>query len=304
MEQKPRRGGLVWPVILIGLGIVFLLNNLGMLSWDVWDTIFRMWPVILIAIGLDLIIGRRSVWGSLLALVLIVAVLGGGIWLAQTSAGSSTQSAATETVNYALGNATRAEVTISPAVGDLRVRALSGSSTTLAQGSIELVRGETLSRSFTSGGTARLSLSTSKRSWGPAAFGWKNARIWSLGLNPGVPTDLHLDMAVGQVDADLTGMKLEGLDVELAVGQITLRLPAEGVYNVKVSAAIGEIVVEVPSGMAVRVHAGVALAGREFPSGYERSGEYYISPTFLSARNRVEVEADLAIGNLVVREVR
>jgi hypothetical protein len=47
-------------VILIGLGVVFLLNNPGILNWSVWDVIFRLWPVLLIAAGLDILIGRRA----------------------------------------------------------------------------------------------------------------------------------------------------------------------------------------------------------------------------------------------------
>lgn len=302
MEQKPRRGGLVWPVILIGLGIVFLLNNLGMLSWDVWETILRMWPVILIAIGLDLIIGRRSVWGSLFALVLILAVLGGGVLLAQMNAGGAVADT-TETVQYALGSATTASVNISPAVGDLRVRALPASSGDLAQGTIELVRGESLQRLFTGGAAPRLTLTTSKKSWGPM-LGWKNARMWSLGLNPNAALDLELDMAVGKVDADLTGLSLESLRANLAVGQITVRLPAEGRYQARVSAAIGELVIEIPSGVGARVKAGAALAGRSFPSGYHREGDYYVSPNYSTAQHRVDLDANLAIGNLVVREAR
>jgi len=28
---------LVGPLILIGLGVIFLLNSLGMLAWSVWE---------------------------------------------------------------------------------------------------------------------------------------------------------------------------------------------------------------------------------------------------------------------------
>ena len=60
-KRDTRRGGLIGPVILIGLGSVFLLINLGVLSWSVWTVIFRLWPVLLVAAGLDLLLGRRSV---------------------------------------------------------------------------------------------------------------------------------------------------------------------------------------------------------------------------------------------------
>ncbi len=61
-EKKTHRVGLVWPVILISAGMMFLLNNLGLLSWNVWGTLWRLWPVLLIAAGLDILIGRRSIW--------------------------------------------------------------------------------------------------------------------------------------------------------------------------------------------------------------------------------------------------
>jgi hypothetical protein len=66
MDEKrdDRRRSLVGPVILIGLGVVFLLNNLGVLAWSVWEVILRLWPILLVAAGLDLLLGRRSIWGS------------------------------------------------------------------------------------------------------------------------------------------------------------------------------------------------------------------------------------------------
>jgi len=115
-KRDTRRGGLIGPVILIGLGVVFLLNNLGTLSWSVWTVIFRLWPVLLVAAGLDLLLGRRSVWGSLLALVLTVMIVAGVLWLFR--AGIMPGRAATgEEIRQALDGATRAEVAIGPAVG-------------------------------------------------------------------------------------------------------------------------------------------------------------------------------------------
>ena len=81
MKEKHRRGSLVGPMILIALGVVFLLNNLGILPWSIWEVILRLWPILLIGIGLDLLLGRRSVLGSLLALILTFLILAGALWL-------------------------------------------------------------------------------------------------------------------------------------------------------------------------------------------------------------------------------
>lgn len=301
MEGKPRRGGLIWPVILIGLGVVLLLNNLGVLPWDVWGTFLRMWPVILIAIGLDLVVGRRSVWGALVALVLITLVLAGGFWLAYTAGGPSV--ATTETVAYPLDNAGRATVEIAQAVGEMRISALPGGAANLAQGTLQLARGETATKAFTGGATARLSIKSNKRSWGPEAVGWEKARVWDLALNGDVPMTLELDLAVGKMTADLSGLDGSAVEVNVAVGDATVRLPSEGRAAVKADMAVGNVVVEVPRGVEVRVRSGAALAGRSFPSGWARSGDVYTSPGYATADNRVELEINVAIGNLTVRMV-
>jgi hypothetical protein len=60
-ERPPREleyGGYRVPIgaiILIGLGVLLLLNQFGVFNFD-WD---RIWPVILIAIGVGVLFKRR-----------------------------------------------------------------------------------------------------------------------------------------------------------------------------------------------------------------------------------------------------
>lgn len=83
-EKKivPRRrpGSLFFPLLLVALGIVFLLSNIGLLPGDVWDSILRLWPVILIVIGLDSIYKREGLVGAIfmigLGTVFLLANLG------------------------------------------------------------------------------------------------------------------------------------------------------------------------------------------------------------------------------------
>jgi hypothetical protein len=46
--------GAEWGVLLIVVGVIFLLQNFGLLVWD-WD---RVWPVLLIVIGILLLVRR------------------------------------------------------------------------------------------------------------------------------------------------------------------------------------------------------------------------------------------------------
>jgi hypothetical protein len=44
-----------WPVALIGLGVLLLLDNLGWLPGSVWG---YLWPALLIFVGVGLVLGR------------------------------------------------------------------------------------------------------------------------------------------------------------------------------------------------------------------------------------------------------
>jgi len=52
---------IVWPVVLIVVGVLFLASNLGYLNWgQLRSFLATWWPVILIAIGVEQLIRRRK----------------------------------------------------------------------------------------------------------------------------------------------------------------------------------------------------------------------------------------------------
>lgn len=65
-EFKPVRSrhGIFWPLMLIIVGVILLLNTLGALPGDVWGTLLRLWPLIFLIGGVDHILrGEGWVWG-------------------------------------------------------------------------------------------------------------------------------------------------------------------------------------------------------------------------------------------------
>ena len=79
-SQRPypgRRRSVVWPSILIGLGIILLLQNFGLLSWSMWASLWRFWPLILVLIGLELFLqgSARALVGLLLGALLVLALV-------------------------------------------------------------------------------------------------------------------------------------------------------------------------------------------------------------------------------------
>lgn len=62
MDTHPRRS-IFWPLLLITIGAVFLLNTLGFIQGDGWDYLLKLWPLLFIIGGLDNIFqGRGYIW--------------------------------------------------------------------------------------------------------------------------------------------------------------------------------------------------------------------------------------------------
>lgn len=89
-----RRASLVAPLLLILIGGVFLVRNIRP-EWPLFETLFTWWPVLLIAWGglriIEILVahfgGRplpeRGISGGEWALVVIITIMGAGVWSAQ-----------------------------------------------------------------------------------------------------------------------------------------------------------------------------------------------------------------------------
>jgi hypothetical protein len=254
---------------------------------------------LLIAAGLEIILNRLSVWGSLLALVLTVAIVAGALWLIGPGIGIR-QVAAGEEVSQALGEASQARVVIEPGVGSLHIEALPESAN-LVEGVIQMGRGQRVRRDFAiAGKTATFTL----RSEGEAGpfFWWGDQWNWELGLAPEVPLELEVSFGVGQADMDLTGLTVSNLKVSMGVGQTKVTLPDQGRFQAKIEGAIGETIVAIPAGMAARIHVSTGLAARGLPASFQRQDDVYTSPGYASADDRVDLEVSQAIGQITIRQ--
>jgi len=69
MRHKKKSGNLTGGFVLITLGIVFILNNLGFLPWNVWETLWKFWPAFLILAGLEILIDSCFIMQCLILLM-------------------------------------------------------------------------------------------------------------------------------------------------------------------------------------------------------------------------------------------
>ena len=302
LDELFRRQGWAGAVLMIGLGTVLLLGNLGYLDMGAFELLLRLWPIFLIALGLDILFRGSSVWVSILGGVVALALVGVVVWFAFTAPVGAAGNV--QAINQELGNATQAEVLIDPAVGNLNIAAAQGEED-LISGQINLARNQRIDDEYRiSNGNARYAISSE----GDPVFipfaGFGLNMLWDLDLSPAVPLDLRTDMGIGRQEVNLSGLNVTGLVVETGVGTTLVILPAEGPLDARVKTSLGSTVIRVPQGTSVRINVDTGIAAVNFPNDFRRVNDTILSPGASESEADLLVFAENPLGSLSIEYVR
>lgn len=297
-----RNEGLTGAVFMLGLGITFLLSNLGYLQIDPWRLLATIWPVIFVAIGMDLVIGRRRNWLTmLLGLIVVLAVLAGTLWYSGIWLSPSGLTAGTP-LNYAPQAVASARIEISPGAGSLKINGQAAPGTLISGVIPETTDTWRVNQEIRQDGNqAVVKLSaTGNQAYFPGNR--QNLTDWQLELNPVIPIDLAIDLGAGEADLDLAKLQVKNLKYDFGVGTLRLHLPEGSALTGEVDGGIGFLTIQVPSTVGVEIQAETGLVIRSLPTGYTKAGEnLYRSPNFQTAATKVNLKINLALGQLIIK---
>jgi hypothetical protein len=295
-----RRGGsgITGAVILISLGVIFLLSNMGLLSIS-WFDLARYWPVLLVLAGIDILIGRSSFMGSVLTAVVAVAVIGGIVWLVNTGSAARATGASNTTVSYELGDVESLRVNLSMAVAGTKLTGAADDGMA-ATGSYNTDSDLKLISSYeTEGNTGVLTIEQKGDNDGNVQ-GNVQSNL-NLAISDAVPVDLIIDVGVGETTLDLSGLNIRSLSLNTGVGTVEVTLPGKGDYAVDINAGIGSIKVRVPDSLEVRANVDRGITGLDLPTRFEKEGDdRWETRDFNSASDRVTITVNSGIGNIEI----
>ena len=297
--MEKRQVNLVGPTLMIGIGAILLLNNLGVLDWTVWDAL-RLWPILLIGAGLEVLLGRQSVWGSLVAAVILIGLIAGGIWLTNTEGLRPVRGDLVD-ISYERNDADAAVISLEPTVGEITIGPLVDS-TDLMAGTIQVMGNGELVRTVSEGDPMEVTLTTqgSKRL---GTIGMYQRSTWQLGINSDVELDLEVDIGVGDVTLDVSDLTVDNAWLDFGIGRADTTLPREDGAEVMVDGGIGTVTIRVPEDVGARIFLDAGLVGRWLPSDYTHDGDTYTSPNYARADTRVDVTIGLGIGSIRVQQL-
>jgi len=263
-----RRSGLFWGIILLLVGLLLLLNNLGVVSVELWGAV---WAIVLIVVGLGI------------------------LW----SVVAGPEASEGETVAIPLGDAISARLRLEHTVGRLRVDGGAGAGN-LLEGTFG---GGVAYRARRKQDELDVEMSPRGLPYMLAPWNWgREGHGWVFGLNREISLFLALETGASDARLDLSELRVTDLRLETGASSVSVTLPAHaGHTRVRIEAGAASVSLRVPPGVAARVRFKGALASLDVDRDrFPRTDGVYQSPDYNAAENSVDIEVDAGIGSLRV----
>jgi hypothetical protein len=125
---------------------------------------------------------------------------------------------------------------------------------------------------------------------------------WDVGLAPAVPTDLTLELGVGETTARLRGIDLTKLRVIAGVGRATLDLtgPRTHDLNGRIECGMGDMHLIVPEGVGVRLTGINEGLGNVKAPDFRQSGDALVNSAWEHDGPKIDLDVTHGLGDLDV----
>ena len=288
-SERRSHGYSISAVLLIGLGLVFLLNNFGVLSWNLWDNLWKFWPILLVLFGIEMIIGKAPSFkglGILLVLIFLLPIL-----LILNPLTGNPLATTKQSFSESLGSTTRAKISFELSSANIKISSVEDGSTALYKGEIKysnllpkpVVK---IEKHFGEG-----SFTFTQGSPEPLPFLNNLGNSVSFQLTNLVPLEIKTSSLSGVINLDLSKLRVEQVEVGSSTGSVTINFAAD--YSTKVFVKTGASLVKltIPSEVAASIKTDssiktINIDTKRFPL----TGSLYKSGNFDSNQFKVEVE--------------
>jgi hypothetical protein len=294
------RKSLLSALILLFLGGLLLLNNLGYFSMDLLK-MFPFWPVILLFIGLEMLLTKQGSPRLMIAALILVFVL--PFFLQGTSLpfnlnflNFSQAGAKSVTVEKKLGTLIGSKFDFTFKSGSLNL-------TPLEQTNL-LVKGELSSGNLgkepqvnfdPADGNATMTVTETSGNL-PINTSGSN---WNLALSKIVPIELVLKAESSKNTFDLSVVRIVRMNLELGATETTLHLGKEENLTGTVKADSGTVTINLPTEKDSKVlipdSASVDIATR-----FTKVGEGYQTEGWEKAKDRLEIKVEPGSAKIII----
>ncbi len=260
------RNRMFWGIVLIILGLIFLFGyQMGLPVWSL------IWPFMIIVIG---------------AWILLIPILSKGIEIIQ------------EEFSLPLEGVQQATLKIEHGAGTIRLHS-------------EDLKDQFLTGSFMGGVQHNVSLSQGKyrvklqskiefANFLPR-FQKENRLLWDVSINRNIPLKIKMETGASENYLDFSDAQLEDLHLETGASSTEILLPKGCAFtSVHVESGASAIKMHIPPKVAARIKVSGLIGKTIDVDRFLQNGEYYQSPDFEKAKNRVEINVESGVGSVEI----
>ena len=304
-----------WGVMLVLIGILFILKNVGMIFFD-WQTIWRLWPVILILWGISILPVKDYI-----KLIISVAAIAISIFLVNQydktgyynfgrkggdrghrfewndSKSDNDGDSKQEMFQILDSLITRVELKLEAAAGDFRIDETMPEDkmlTFLKTGSI--------------GNYSMTSRDDSSKRYVELKINESNVKMNNrgnkvvLGLNTYPTWDLDLEIGAASIDFDLSSYKVGKLDIDGGACSVKIKLGEMSEHtDVDIDAGAASIELLIPTGAGAELKTETALTSRSFQGFTKVNNGLYRTDNFETADQKIMIDIDAAVSSISIK---
>jgi hypothetical protein len=309
-DSSPRRASLVFPIVLIAFGSIFLYASWRP-AFDPWPILRTYWPLILIFIGLGKMwdsyqrrenpdaaraVSMGATIGALAFVVVLVALFWHGRNLSRRYAGSVYAMQHQSHIVDRLA-AKNVRVTLEMGAGDLN---LSGGSSHLLEADFDYrsSAGTPRVEYSVSGTTGELNITQED-----ANKRFNSDNHWTLHFANDIPLEIKIDMVAGHGNLRLRDIAVTRLNLDMGAGQVDVDLTGDRKSDLTadIEGGVGEANIRLPKNVGVIVNATGGLGAID-AHGLKHDGDDYTNDLYGKAPVAIHLKVSGGVGRISLTE--
>ncbi|MEO8887566.1 MAG: DUF5668 domain-containing protein [Mucilaginibacter sp.] len=305
-------------VVLVLIGTAFLLNNYGVISLH-WHNFFSLWPIFIVIAGVNLLFAHnRSVWATVIKLIVIVGGLGillfgnfgnrYNMWPGMHFDVNDDNDMGNHAITKVEGNSNFVEAYTADAH---RVKLnISGGGTNyiLKDTTNQLFTADTREfygkYEFNPNMTDSVKVLNFKMSNSHGNFNWgdnkkSNSATMKLNINP--EWDININAGATSLDFDLSKFKIRSLDINGGAASFDVKLGQPlNESTIKVSTGVSDVNISIPKNAACSIKKHSGLSSSNFEGFVKQDDGNYETPGFATAKNKFYIKINGGVSDFNV----
>lgn len=301
-----------WPVILIALGLLILLSNLGFVDFG-WRIIWNLWPLILVFWGVA-VLPIKDLY-KIIAVIIILAftvtffnrLTEHTPWGIQSWQGwkhhdwnidndeNDTQTYSEQDLSVPPDSLSkRGILDLDAAAGSFTIEGITSDYLSFKKtgdvGDYSLITKDTL-------GSKKISLSLEKQH----VRGSINGNKVEIRLNDKPVWKMNFDIGAADMNLDLTNYNIDTISVDAGASAIKMKLGDKSPSTrVTLNAGASSIKIEVPEGSGCQINSESFLISRNFKGFDKKADRMYQTSNFNSSQKKIYITIETAVSSIDV----